>query len=523
MKRTAFLFVCAAVAMVFALMLASESQAATYSLRPNSDVTAGWTVSPSGTRWAALDDAVTQPTSVDSTDYIFTLTNSAVAEVGTTDQSIGTDTPALSRVWYYDNTAAGDTHTVGVYSGGVLLGSTTTAAGSGFAWRSATFTPTAGQINDLQIRFTNSGTAGGNVRAAYIELNTTAWPAGTQGVACGSGFASSSGVLPTSCWRPYADSSPFNTLIPGSPTVHSNSTNIITKMLGWGAMSKLATPASYPSAHDWGVPIYFSQASDPLFTINCTDFGGACEIDGLQIRIPDAALPAHGGYDTDFDATFDDHMTVVYNGDTYDMWHAYDPPSGGGTLNIGWGGSTSLTGDGRGTGGIAGEWGSFAGVIRPEELNAGIIEHALIMIVHCTNGTHVYPAGTGVGRTCSSIGESNTNAPAMGQFVQLNMTDSAINALGFATWKTVILKAWAHYGAFVGDTGGAAYGFRLSSGEMHTTMGLTDPFSTLHTNNTGTISYYAPDDVWVMDQTSGWTRSTSNLRVLDPCVPDPGC
>src|SRR5262249_52085645 len=146
---------------------------------------------------------------------------------------------------------------------------------------------------------------------------------------------------------------------------------------------------------------------DPLYTIHCNkNPGSTCPIEGMQVTIPAKALPA---------SSEDAHMDVVDQGSGYE-WSFYNvqtvplPPLGG-TITIGWGGRTRIdTGDGSGACADMGCFGLVGGAIREQELAAGHIDHALFLIVGCTNGSHVYPAqDTGVPCT------STTNAPAAGQ------------------------------------------------------------------------------------------------------------
>ena len=57
-----------------------SAAALTSVLRPDGDVVRQWTGTP-GTAWTALDDPVTQPTSVPATDYIHAGTSGRVTEV----------------------------------------------------------------------------------------------------------------------------------------------------------------------------------------------------------------------------------------------------------------------------------------------------------------------------------------------------------------------------------------------------------------------------------------------------------
>ena len=54
-----------------------------------------------------------------------------------------------------------------------------------------------------------------------------------------------------------------------------------------------------------------------------------------------------------------------------------------GELVTAWGGRTRIDGDGLGSAAVAANFGTLAGLVRPEELEAGRIEHALFMTVPC--------------------------------------------------------------------------------------------------------------------------------------------
>ncbi len=278
---------------------------------------------------------------------------------------------------------------------------------------------------------------------------------------------------PGACWRPYSDSSPFNTPIGSSTQVSSNSAQVVNRLVGFGSMDNTVAGTGGTGA-DWMHPIYFSQPSDPLYTIHCTVSSGQCPtLNGMQLRIPSAAQPAGAG---------DGHMAVIdqSSGWEWDFWQVQSKPAGGGTLTVSSAGRTMITGDGLKSGATASYFGLAAGVIRGEEMQAGEIDHALFLVVKCTNGTAVWPAATSKasGRSCSSMGLSNANAPAMGQHFYLEMSDAQINALMVPSWQKTILRAMAHYGMYVGDTGGSSWGVQIESGTSYTSFGETDPWVT---------------------------------------------
>jgi hypothetical protein len=320
-------------------------------------------------------------------------------------------------------------------------------------------------------------------------------PPGTFGV----------GSWPGACWRPYADSSPFNRRLPSAPRVVGNSSQIVQRILGMGPIADLVVAPDTSS--DWYHPSYYNSPSDPLYTVHCVKY--SCELEGLQVRIPAQARPAAGG---------DGHMTVVdqASGWEWDFWQAQSRPAGGGTLNISDGGRTHITGDGLGSDANAAQWGLLAGVIRAPEMQAGRIDHALFMVVGCTRSGYVYPARGDAGH-CSD----QTNAPADGQLLQLAMSDSEIAALSVPNWKKTILYALAHYGAYIGDTGGnEAFGLQFESGATYTSFGLPDPLATFAAQQPSGVTN--SNGSWYFDLASGvdWAN---RLRVLDPCTASATC
>jgi hypothetical protein len=318
--------------------------------------------------------------------------------------------------------------------------------------------------------------------------------------------------MPGACWRPYSDSSPFNRTVPAGAKPAANSSAIVSRVLGFGPASHMLGGVA-DTGDDWGQPIYYSQPSDPVYTVHCAEAWGNCEIEGLQVRIPSAAQPAAGG---------DAHMAVIdqAGGWEYDFWQVRSKPAGGGTITISWGGRTAIgtqTADGLGSNATAAHFGLAAGLIRLEELKAMQINHALAMVVKCTNGTSVWPAEGAVGTTCSSIGLPNADAPALGQHFYLAMSDAEIDALSVPQWKKAILLALAHYGAFVRDTGGGTWGFSAESGSSYTSFGYRDPWERL--GDSQGVYENASELVFDLREGVDWTK----LRAVDPCVAAATC
>jgi hypothetical protein len=333
--------------------------------------------------------------------------------------------------------------------------------------------------------------------------------AGVSDVSCGFGsFAA--GRWPDGCWRPYGAASPFNQPLPDAPRVAPDSAQVVARLLSYGPTDHLVA-GNADTIDDFSHPTYYSQPGDPLFTLHCYESSwGRCAIEGMQIRVPDAARAAAGG---------DAHLTVVdqVGGWEYDLYKVRSKPAGGGILEFRWGGRTRIDGDGLGSAATAANFGNLAGIIRAPELAAGHIDHALFMVAKCDAGRFVYPAGKS-GRSCAALGLPTADAPPMGVRLQLAMTPSQIDALAVPAWKKTILRAMSRYGLIMGDTGGGAWGIQAESGSTYTSFGTPDALVDFAKASGWTP--YGGD--FVADLRSGvdWSRY---VRVIDPCVSQRTC
>jgi hypothetical protein len=149
-------------------------------------------------------------------------------------------------------------------------------------------------------------------------------------------------------------------------------------------------------------------------------------------------------------------------------------------------------------------------MIRASELEAGRIDHALVMVVDCTSGSFVWPAA----KTDSKCSDP-TDAPPMGARFQLAMSDAQIDGLAVPSWKKTILRAAAHYGAYVGDSTSSPWSLAgFESGTSYTSFGVEDPMVGL-ARRAGIKP--TGGGVFVFDIAHGvdWERY---LRVIEPSV-----
>jgi hypothetical protein len=227
---------------------------------------------------------------------------------------------------------------------------------------------------------------------------------------------------------------------------------------------------------DFGIATYFAHPEDPEHEVECHEDWGECELESGEMPMPAEASPS-GVWPMQPDESWDSHLTVVdqRSGWEYDLWNVHS--IGGGEIGTSWGGRTRITGDGLGSAAVAANYGSLAGLIRPQELAAGKINHALALNVPCTHG-QVYPA-TGSGRLCEDAGMPTPGAPAMGARFQLRISDRKLQR--FPGWQRAILKALKRYGAYVTDTTEVEeyWSLKFESRASYTSLGYKDPFEVL--------------------------------------------
>lgn len=531
---------------VAVLATAGPASAGTLIKRPDGDLTVAWQVRNGTSAWSALDDPVTQPTSVPAGDYIWAARAGAVAEISLGDAPLG-DQTATARAWFYANTGATTRLQVQVVSAGASAASHVVPAGSGFAWRSmAVAMSDQALLNDARLRFTALDGPDSNVRAAYLEVDTAPCAAT---VPTYGGYGPFGGTArPAACWNPHATNSPFNRLLPANPRVRADSGQIITRIRGDipdGNPSDVDAPANLVAHDDGssGEPTYYSRPSDPLFRIHCTDFGGSCPIDAAHlpagIRIPAGAVPEGGPATALNPLTNDRHINVVdqQTGVEYDLWRvqATAPlPAAGGDLNVGFGGYSRIDGAGVDTTGdaTAAHFASLAGRLRAEELASGRIDHALFVGVNCDSGSYVFPAQH-AGRSCAEIGRSNVYAPPMGSLLQLDLSSTTIDALPVPTWKKTLLHAMAKYGMYIGETGSSGiFSIEAESGNQYTASGSPNLWLSFAQSAGWPHKAASSDYPWShylgymgtnADGIDWDSRVWSHLRVLDPCVAQRTC
>ena len=214
---------------------------------------------------------------------------------------------------------------------------------------------------------------------------------------------------------------------------------------------------------EWTVPTYFAAAGTPAATVQ---LGGAPpqwglapnarayppgSSGGLPARLPSrlngVPIPAGAVPDPSLDA----HMTIVDRaaGCEYDLYGAHRGADGWHAV---WANSTRIDGSGvypSGLGAKASGFASLAGLVWPQELRRGRIDHALFFAYPFTrSGGPVSPATASDGRVADAGG--------LPEGARLQLDPSLdLDRLGLKPYQRTIAEAMQRYGIVLGDTGGA--------------------------------------------------------------------
>jgi len=233
----------------------------------------------------------------------------------------------------------------------------------------------------------------------------------------------------------YSDSSPFNQKISGSAQIDPNSDIMLQSL-----KDAFEEGEFYIAYKEWTVPVYFADENTPRYDVKLTaDWAPARFL--RNVPIPDFAQPDPEG---------DGEMVIIdtSTGCEYDFWQARKK---GGKWVASWANVIAYGGDGIYPKGMSCRGSGFAllaGVIWPQELEKGKIEHVLIF-------SYTFPKSGGpVLPATESDGESDRNdAIPEGARLQLD-PDLDLESLNLQPFEKTIAKALQEYGMILGDIGG---------------------------------------------------------------------
>ncbi|WP_353612102.1 hypothetical protein [Mycobacterium sp. IS-3022] len=232
--------------------------------------------------------------------------------------------------------------------------------------------------------------------------------------------------------QPFAEDSPFRTLIPADAEVDPNSAEMI-RAVHW-------ENSAYASTVEFGIPIYTADRHTPRHSVPCVIAEwGRCPFDGLEVPIPDDARPQDGS----------DGAMVVIDPDSrtiYEFWRAKKVD---GSWTTEFGAVNSLDGSGWGGASTGSGASRLAGVVRVAEIAQGAIPHALAMQSNNVCAKVFRPPALKTdGRS------TRPDCIPEGARIQLDPTLD-INSLGLSPAQHTVAEALQRYGAYIVDVSGS--------------------------------------------------------------------
>jgi hypothetical protein len=255
--------------------------------------------------------------------------------------------------------------------------------------------------------------------------------------------ASKAPKLPHSNLKLFSSSSPFNQKIPANPEIDPRSKTMIKSL-----ETDVRKQDFILAQKRWTLPVYYANKRTSRYDVTLTADWAPFTV-MKKVPIPKQAKPDP---ENDAEIAIIDESTNC----EYDFWQLRKV---NGKWYASWGNAISLNSNGIYKAGSAAARASgfalTAGIIWPEELKKGKINHALVFSYSFTkSGGPVPPA------TASDGYLDSAQAIPEGARLQLD-PDFDISTLPTAYERT-IAKALQEYGMFLGDSGGGAQLYALS-------------------------------------------------------------
>jgi hypothetical protein len=239
---------------------------------------------------------------------------------------------------------------------------------------------------------------------------------------------------------PFASSDVFNTPIAADPEIDPDSARWVM------VLERDAAAANLANNVQWGIPVYETTPSDPTYALTGSVYYTG---DYFLTRIPRAAVASTGA---------DHHLVVLGDGIETDFWGFSRSSNGTPQAWSIWQnfcGPFSSSGQCQSQLGNAGAANAtrlalLAGLVRPPEIAAGNIEHALAFTIPQTALGFRAPAAGSDRRTPGGIPEG----------VRIQLDPSYQIPASMPLWIATICRALQRYGAILTDSGGtlAFYG-----------------------------------------------------------------
>jgi len=238
----------------------------------------------------------------------------------------------------------------------------------------------------------------------------------------------------------YDPASFWNQPIPATAAIDPDSAAMVS-----ASLASYAGSANFANSNEWGKPLAYANPVSMTYPVGCVRYDCGTSV---SFAIPRYAAPSTGS---------DHHLAVLdpVTNSELDMWLAsYDASadswSAGSryvTALNGWGAQCSP--GQRCQGAVAAGFAAFGGIVRPEEIAQGHIDHALFFASPYTRaGDIACPA------THTDGWASDPAAIPEGARIQLDPSFD-IDGQDWPPWEKVIGHALQSYGAYLGDSGGS--------------------------------------------------------------------
>ena len=234
--------------------------------------------------------------------------------------------------------------------------------------------------------------------------------------------------------RLYADSSFWNAPIAPDARAEAGSATIISNSL-----VRFASTANLVNSPEHGYPIAYADPATASFPIGCTQYDCQTKV---SFRIPAYARPNIGS---------DGHLVVLNpsTGQELDMFAATCCWTAGSRYVTSMGGSGAICPPGaRCNGAVAAGFAEAGGIIRPEEIAQGHIDHALSVATPYTRADYIACPAT------HTDGRYSATAIPEGARIQLDPSFD-VQAQGWPRWEKIIATAFQVYGGYIADTSGS--------------------------------------------------------------------
>lgn len=249
----------------------------------------------------------------------------------------------------------------------------------------------------------------------------------------------------TGAWRPFSATSPWNTRIPATVAIRSDSAQLV---------EHLRTSTPWPgigvNIEPWGIPSFRATSSTPLVRVFAS-LSNEGESRTFYWPIPSGAMS---------DREDDGHMLVIdpASGREYDFWQGRRSADGSWTCSLCSTADLDSSGvrppKGGGTpwyqshGSRACGFPLAAGLITVDEMRAGRIDHALA-IAYPGIRQRWFRSPASTGHPPNGIVSPDRGIPCGGR-IQLDPSVN-VDALGLSPAARIIARALQEYGAYVGD------------------------------------------------------------------------